>query len=111
MSFKKSEIVSNLDIMFGKLIREGSSSGGRWIHSIIDRNLAFFHIEKMINVLAAPLHDLLPKKNRGGRCYAQSARNLKVLGMIRDDETSRDTFNITYRSRKSNRLGYPPREE
>lgn len=50
--------------MLSKLLRQSSSAGGEWVDCIVDGHLAIL-VQKLVNLFAAFLEDLLPKENRG----------------------------------------------
>jgi len=55
---------NNLNIVLGKLLRQGSPTACKRIDGIVDSDLAILMIEPGINIFTALLQDLLTKHDR-----------------------------------------------
>ena len=107
-----------LDIMFSKLVRQRSPSGGQRIDSIIYCYLAILFIQELVYVLSAFFDDLLSQEYRGsGRCFelvnGRKTWRVSISKAPREDlKTIQQSTGVinTCRSRKSNHRVYPPQK-
>ena len=66
----------HLDIVLGELLGQGNAAAGGGVDSVVDGDLALV-VQPVIDIISAPLEDLLAKEDRG-------RRRIRIKVVLRD---------------------------